>query len=59
MKHYVVTWEVDIYAETPRQAAEQALAIHRDPESMATVFDVWTDDEDGTHRIDLLEPEEV
>jgi hypothetical protein len=37
---YRVTWEIDIDAESPRQAAERALEIHRDPKSIATVFEV-------------------
>jgi len=39
-KTYVVTWEMDIEAETPEAAAAKALEIHRDPESIATMFDV-------------------
>ena len=35
-----VIWEIDLDADSPREAAEKALAIHRSPESIATVFDV-------------------
>ena len=35
-----VIWEIDLDADSPREAAEKALAIHRNPESIATVFDV-------------------
>lgn len=35
-----VTWEIDIDAETPEDAARQALAKMRDRDSLATVFDV-------------------
>ena len=35
-----VCWEIDVDATTPLEAARKALAIHRDPESIATVFDV-------------------
>ena len=35
-----VQWNIDIEAGTAEQAAAQALAIQRDPESTATVFDV-------------------
>jgi hypothetical protein len=31
---------MDIEAKSPRAAAKQALAIHRDPTSIATVFEV-------------------
>jgi hypothetical protein len=37
--HYRVTWEIDIFdADSPRDAAEQALAIQRRPGSIATCF---------------------
>lgn len=53
-KEYRVVWEIDIVASSPREAAKQALEIQRDPESLATVFDIL--DEDGdSHRVDLLE----
>ena len=35
-----VCWEIDVEARTPMEAARKALAIQRDPESIATVFDV-------------------
>ena len=37
---YRVNWTIDVEAGTPKQAAKQALAIQRDPESAATAFDV-------------------
>lgn len=51
MKTYLVTWEIELDAETPEAAARAALAIQRDPNSLATVFNV-----DGT-AIDLEESE--
>ena len=54
MTTYTVTWTMEIDAETPEEAAREALEIHRDPASLATVFDVY--DEDGNYtRVDLLE----
>lgn len=41
-KSYRVTWEIDVDASSPRDAAEQALAIQRDVFSDATVFTVKT-----------------
>jgi hypothetical protein len=41
LKEYRVVWEIELYATSPRNAARQALEIHRDPESTATVFDVY------------------
>lgn len=40
METYRVRWEIDIEANTPQQAAQEALVIQRDPNSNATVFDV-------------------
>lgn len=40
MKTYLVRWEIDIEADSFKEAAEQALLIQRDPSSIATVFDV-------------------
>ena len=35
-----VTWQIDLEADSPREAAEKALEIQRNPDSIATVFDV-------------------
>jgi hypothetical protein len=51
-----VIWEIDVDAEDPREAAEQALAIQRNAQSTATVFDV-TDERGQTVRVDLMEQE--
>jgi hypothetical protein len=37
---YRVTWRIDLDAESPRDAADLALEIQRDPTSIATVFEV-------------------
>ena len=37
---YQVRWVLDVEAASPREAVEQALAIQRDPESTAVVFEV-------------------
>ena len=53
MTTYNVNWRIDIEAESPVEAAMQALEFHRDPNSTATVFDVC--DEQGNYTsIDLL-----
>ena len=57
MPEYRVHWEIDLDADSPREAAEKALTIHRNPESIATVFDV-TDETGHTERIDLDEAED-
>lgn len=51
---YRVRWEIDIEAESPREAAERALEIQRDAEGVATCFTVF--DPHGVHAdIDLEE----
>ena len=52
-----VSWTIDIDARTPRAAARKALAIHRNPASIATVFDV-TDTHGNTVRVDLGQKEQ-
>ena len=46
-EEYLVTWDIEITAENPIEAARQALAVQRNPDSMATVFHV------NGERIDL------
>jgi hypothetical protein len=50
--NYFVTWEINIEAATPREAAEQALTIQRQQGSCATVFRVC-DSQGETVDIDL------
>ena len=53
-KNYFVTWNIELDATSPEVAAEMALAIQRDPESIATVFTVF--DENGVEtRVDTSE----
>ena len=52
MNNYIVKWEIDIEAETPEDAAKQALYIHRDPQSIATYFNV-IDEECNHTSVDL------
>lgn len=40
-----VVWEIDVEADSAQEAADKALAIQRNPDSCATVFDVK--DRDG------------
>ena len=39
-REYTVTWSINIDADTPVNAAREALAIQRDPYSTAVVFRV-------------------
>jgi hypothetical protein len=49
---YRITWEIDVEADTPQDAARKALRIQRKRDSIATVFDV-TDEAGRTSTIDL------
>lgn len=53
MPEYVVRWQMDFEADTPEDAARKALAVHRDPRSIATVFNV--DDGSASVEVDLGE----
>lgn len=48
MNSYFVQWFIDLDAASPEDAARKALAIQRDPTSLATVFSVIEHDSDGT-----------
>ena len=53
-QRYLVTWEMDIYADSPWEAAEKAWDYMRHPFSTANVFTVI--DKNGVETIiDLLE----
>jgi hypothetical protein len=54
---YLVRWEIDLEAAGPVEAARKALAIQRDPSSLATFFTVRPVGDDGAEAeidIDLL-----
>ena len=53
MTSYLVSWKIDIEADSPRQAAQTALEIQRDPESIAVFFDVWE------KKIDSFSPVQI
>lgn len=55
MTHYRVTWQIDIEADTPEEAAQEALRIQRDPDSIATLFEVFYQDGELVARVDLSE----
>ena len=38
---YRVIWMIDVEAKSPQDAAAEALKIQRDPESVATTFDIF------------------
>jgi hypothetical protein len=55
-KTYTIVWRIDVEADTPAHAAEAALAIQRDPTSLATVFDVRDTKAHKTYRSVFVAP---
>lgn len=53
---YRVVWEIDVWAKSPRDAAEQARVIQLDPASIATYFHVF-DGEGEVTSVELEDPE--
>jgi hypothetical protein len=53
MKTFLVEWRIEIDAETPELAAARALAIQRNAQSDAVVFDVYEADNGEKITIDL------
>ena len=40
-RSYFVSWEIEVDAETPQEAAQFARYLQDDPNTTATVFRVW------------------
>lgn len=57
MPNYTVTWEIQVSAKTPREAAEIARSFQRDHSAMVGVFDVIDESGEGV-RVDLDDAEE-
>jgi hypothetical protein len=49
---YHVSWHIDVYAQSPLEAADEAFAAVRDPVTTATVFDV-TDSTGARFTVDV------
>lgn len=54
MTSYRVSWEIDIEADSPQEAAVEALRIQRNTDSWATCFVV--SDPTGVTTVDLMLP---
>lgn len=52
---YRIEWSIELHADSHEDAARRALAIQRDPESMATVFHVTDGDEIRVIDITLID----
>lgn len=55
MTSYRVTWTIDVDAENATAAAREALEIQRDPNSIATVFEVKSPAGHRARVIDLTD----
>ena len=55
MPEFIVMWSANISAECHEEAAEIALASHRDPESIGTIFEVKNCDDDVLVVVDPQE----
>lgn len=58
MPEYRVSWTIDVSADSPEEAAKEALKIQRDPESIAVMFKVCERGRAklfGTTFVDLME----
>lgn len=53
-----VSWKIDIEAESAEDAARAALAIQREPDSIATVFEVKAEGDARPVAVDLTEIDE-
>lgn len=60
-KTYLVTWQIDMEADSPQEAAALALMVQRDncPDNAAVVFDVQAHGESEVVRVDLFREEEA
>ena len=43
MSDYLVSWQIDIEADSPKEAAEEAYQIMSDPNSLARFFTVQSE----------------
>jgi hypothetical protein len=50
-----VIWEIDIEAESPKEAVQEARVVQLTPGMSATIFEVWVHAAGKMHRIDLKE----
>jgi hypothetical protein len=50
---YRVIWEIDIHADSPKEAAEAAREVQLRPDMPATVFEVWDYAKQKMNRVDL------
>jgi len=54
MPEFKITWDIELNADSPEEAAEEALEIMRDIHNEALAFEVVEQGTDEYHYIDLL-----
>jgi hypothetical protein len=59
MPAYLVRWEIDVEANSPKEAAQEALEIQQDFFSEATSFTVRKNSTGKIYLIDLDNPEKT
>ena len=57
MNSYLVSWDIDVEASSPAEAAKQAEELFKRSDSTATFFNVIDKSTGGETLIDLLENE--
>lgn len=50
---YLVSWEIEVKAENPVEAAKLARAAQTQPNTTATVFQVFSEDAEDSICVDL------
>jgi len=53
MPSYRITWEIDVDADSPREAAHRAREIQLDPEAWVGCFEIREDGSDEVLRVDI------
>jgi hypothetical protein len=51
-----VIWEIEIEADSPKEAVQKAREVQLTPDMPATVFEVWDHARQKMHRLDFAEP---
>lgn len=57
MPEYLITWTIEIEADSPLEAVQEARKIQLDPNSSATVFSAEDDEGSDPWTIDLNDPD--
>lgn len=57
MAEYLITWTIEIEADSPLEAVQEARKIQLDPDSQATVFTAEDDEGSDPWTIDLNDPD--